>query len=88
MRSTVLLACMLATTYAPRGLAADAPAKTPPKQPAAAQPSDEELEWLEFLGSIDAESDDSDWLDFLRVTDIGKVAKHKPVANRPEGKIK
>jgi hypothetical protein len=58
------------------------PAKTPPPKPAdaakAAPPmteADEEL--LEFLGSVDAESEDEDWLDYLAQTDVAKVAKDK-----------
>ena len=37
-------------------------------------------EFLEFLGSVDAESADEDWLDYLAQTDIVKVAKAKKTA--------
>ncbi len=52
------------------------------------QTVDDELDLLEFLGTIDAENDDTDWLEFLRSTDIGKVAKAKPTTSRPENKGK
>lgn len=89
MRTAALLASWLSLVLAPAAHAADTPPKpAAPKSSVATPPSDEELEWLEFLGSIDAASDDADWLDFLRTTDIGKVVKNKPAANRPEGKSK
>ena len=50
-------------------LAADKPA------PAGADEVDQDL--LEFLGSVDTQTDDGSWFDFLRSTDIGKLAKEK-----------
>jgi hypothetical protein len=47
--------------------AATTPAKPPPPE------ADDEL--LEFLGSVDSETGDQDWLDYLSRTDIGKAAK-------------
>jgi hypothetical protein len=49
---------------------ADAAKTAPPVTEA-----DEEL--LEFLGSVDADSEDEEWLDYLAQTDIAKVAKDK-----------
>ncbi len=46
---------------------------------------DEDL--LEFLGTIDAEDDDEDWIDYLTQTDIEKVAarkRPKPAADATE----
>lgn len=42
----------------------------------AATPAAED-EFLEFLGSIDADWGDEDWIDYLSRTDIEKVAKAK-----------
>lgn len=41
---------------------------------------------LEFLGSVDTQSDDSSWFDFLRETDIGKLVKAKPKPSKPQEK--
>ena len=43
--------------------------------PAAVAAPDDEL--LEFLGSLDSETGDEDWLDYLSQTDIAKAAKVK-----------
>ena len=56
------------------------------KAPQAVPPADDDLDLLEFLGSIDAANEDKDWLEFLKNTDIGKVAKAKTPAKTPEGK--
>jgi hypothetical protein len=76
-------ACVLALVVGlvPAAQAADpekADAKKPAEtaKPAAPAPEvDDEL--LEFLGSVDADSEDEDWLDYLSQTDIAKVAKDK-----------
>ena len=34
-------------------------------------------EFLEFLGSVDAETGGQDWIDYLAQTDVSKVAKAK-----------
>lgn len=55
------------------------PAKRPaPAAKADAVPeADDEL--LEFLGSVDSETGDQDWIDYLARTDVEKVAKgNKP----------
>jgi hypothetical protein len=51
------------------------PAKAPavPAKPAEVPEVDDEL--LEFLGSVDADAGDQDWIDYLSQTDIAKVAK-------------
>ena len=65
------------------------PAGKLPQRPAqAAPPADDDLDLLEFLGGIDAANEDKDWLEFLKNTDIGKVAGAKAPANPPEGKGK
>ncbi len=46
--------------------------KAPPAKVAAVPEADDEL--LEFLGGVDSETGDQDWLDYLSRTDIGKVA--------------
>lgn len=79
----LLVMLLLTVPMATSAMAAE-PVK---KAPATAQ-ADEELDLLEFLGTIDAENDDKDWLDFLRSTDIGKVAKPKPAASRAASKGK
>jgi hypothetical protein len=56
----------------PPPAAANKPAATPPAKPAAPE-ADDEL--LEFLGSVDSETGDEDWLDYLSRTDIAKAAK-------------
>jgi len=53
---------------------ADAAKSPPPK----AQPADADDELLEFLGTVGAEDDNEDWLDYLSSTDIAKVAKAQP----------
>jgi hypothetical protein len=65
------------------------PAGTAPQRPAqAAPPADDDLDLLEFLGSIDAANEDQDWLEFLKNTDIGKVARAKTPVTLPEGRGK
>lgn len=63
-------------------------AEPPGAKPAGTAPADDDLDLLEFLGSIDATNEDQDWLEFLRNTDIGKVARLKTPAKAPEGKGK
>jgi hypothetical protein len=49
-------------------------------KPAAAKtapPPAAEDEFLEFLGSVDTDDADEDWMDYLAQTDIVKVAKAK-----------
>jgi hypothetical protein len=56
-----------------------------PAKPAADEALDEDL--LEFLGTIDAEDEDEDWIDYLTQTDIEKVAarkRPKPAADATE----
>jgi hypothetical protein len=53
--------------------AAAKPAATSPAKPAVHE-ADDEL--LEFLGSVDEESD-REWIDYLSKTDISKAAKAK-----------
>ena len=62
--------------------------KAPPRSLQAAPPADDDLDLLEFLGSIDAANQDKDWLEFLKSTDIGKVARVTTPAKTPEGKGK
>lgn len=65
------------------------PVGTAPQRPAqATPPADDDVDLLEFLGSIDATNEDQDWLEFLRNTDIGRVARVKTPAKAPEGKGK
>ena len=81
LRSRLLIASVLA----PLAALANPPDKTPPAA------SDVDAELLEFLGSIDSESAadaDKDWLDFLRATDLTKVAKLTPPAAADKGKRK
>jgi hypothetical protein len=76
----VWLVCLLAG-FIPAGQADDAKtapeaaaAKTSAAKPAAAAPeADDEL--LEFLGSVDSDTEDEDWLDYLSQTDLVKAAK-------------
>lgn len=82
-RAILLATLLLAFPMATIALAAEPVKKTPTAVPPQV---DEELDLLEFLGSIDAENDDKDWLDFLRSTDIRKVAKAKPSSSRAESK--
>ena len=49
--------------------------KTAPAAKPAAPAADDDL--LEFLGSVDSDSGDQDWIDYLSQTDIAKVAKGK-----------
>jgi len=53
-------------------------APPPAKKPAATTPAVADDEFLEFLGSVDAEGADEDWLDYLSRTDIEKVAAQAP----------
>jgi hypothetical protein len=69
-------------------LAAEPAGKAPQRPAQSAPPADDDLDLLEFLGSIDATNEDKDWLEFLKNTDIGKVARAKARANPPEGKGK
>ncbi len=93
-----LVACLLVVAV-PAAQADDA--KTAPKpaaaRPAAATPAtakpvtpaapDDEL--LEFLGSVDSDTDDEAWLDYLSQTDIVKVARARKAAPAdPEGEKK
>jgi len=67
-----------ATAAAAKNNAAGKPAaatKTAPAAKPAAPAADEDL--LEFLGSVDSDSGDQDWIDYLSQTDIAKVAKGK-----------
>ena len=60
--------------------------KTTPPKPAAAKPApapSADDEFLEFLGSIDSDADDEDWMDYLARTDIAKVTKAKKRAPAP-----
>jgi hypothetical protein len=74
---------------------AEAPAKpgtsTKPAAAPAKPPADEALDedLLEFLGTIDSEDEDDDWIDYLTQTDIEKVAarkRPKPAADATEVK--
>ena len=67
--------CLLAGLV-PAGHADDV--KTAPKTPAATKPAavpeaDDDL--LEFLGSVDSDTGDEDWLEYLSQTDVAKVAR-------------
>ncbi len=62
------------------------PARTPASAAAPAQTpvageradvAEVDGELLEFLGSVDSETGDQDWIDYLSQTDIAKVAKGK-----------
>jgi hypothetical protein len=75
-------ACVLALVVGlvPAAQAADpqkADAKKPAETAKPAPPPEVDEELLEFLGSVDADSEDEDWLDYLSQTDIAKVAKDK-----------
>lgn len=52
----------------------------------AASGDDVDQDLLEFLGSVDTQTDDSSWFDFLRATDIGKLAKEKSAPAAPQEK--
>ena len=54
---------------------APAVAAKPVTAPAPATGADDEF--LEFLGSVDTDSGDKDWMDYLAQTDVSKVAKAK-----------
>jgi hypothetical protein len=67
-----------ATAAATKSNAAGKPAaatKSAPAAKPAAPAADDDL--LEFLGSVDSDSGDQDWIDYLSQTDIAKVAKGK-----------
>ncbi len=49
--------------------------------PAAKDDVDQDL--LEFLGSVDAQDDDSSWFDFLRSADFEKMSKRKTKPTAP-----
>lgn len=70
--------------------AADRPAAEKPvanKMIAADSSADDvDQDLLEFLGSVDTQTDDSSWFDFLRSTDIGKLAKEKAPPAAPQEK--
>jgi hypothetical protein len=51
-----------------------------PATGAASSKAAEDGEFLEFLGSVDSDATDEDWLDYLARTDILKVAKAKKKA--------
>jgi hypothetical protein len=76
-----LAACSVAL-LTPPAIAADKP--PPPKTVPAAEDVNQDL--LEFLGSADTQTDESSWFDFLRATDIGKLAKAKPKPAAPQEK--
>lgn len=85
---SLLLGTALYCATTPQLLAAETAGKSPQRPPQAAPPADDDLDLLEFLGSIDAANEDQDWLEFLRNTDISKVARVKTPAKAPEGKGK
>lgn len=64
--------------------ASPAPSATSAAKPApakAAAPEDgPDDEFLEFLGSVDSDATDEDWLDYLARTDVLKVGKAKKKA--------
>jgi hypothetical protein len=75
-RSLLLLLAGLATSLSAQE------AKPPPQKPAASKPAPapstvDDDEFLEFLGSVDSDDADSDWMEYLAQTDIGKVARAK-----------
>jgi hypothetical protein len=51
-----------------------------------AAPDEGSDEFLEFLGSVDTDAADEDWLDYLAQTDILKIAKVKKKAQAAESK--
>jgi hypothetical protein len=75
----LLIVGIVSVAYAadtpPAKTTAPAQPKTPEKKPAPDAEADDEL--LEFLGSVDSETGDQDWLDYLSRTDVAKVAKGK-----------
>ena len=59
---------------APKTAATKPAAATPAAtKPAAVPEADDDL--LEFLGSVDSDTGDEDWLEYLSQTDVAKVAK-------------
>ncbi|MEJ1964253.1 MAG: hypothetical protein WDO56_22990 [Gammaproteobacteria bacterium] len=67
-----------AATTAPTHAAtpsAKVPASKPVTAPASATPADDEF--LEFLGGLDSDNADQEWMDYLAQTDVSKVAKAK-----------
>ncbi len=61
------------------------PAAKTANAPSPATGADEEF--LEFLGSVDTDTGDQDWIDYLAQTDVSKVAQAKKNApEAPEGK--
>ena len=64
-----------AASARPAPAAADKPASKPMAAPAPATSVDDEF--LEFLGSVDTDGGDEDWMDYLSQTDVSKVAKAK-----------
>ena len=75
MRKRWLVTCAAALMALP-AMAAD--------KPASADDVDQDL--LEFLGSVDTQTDDGSWFDFLRSTDIGKLATEKIKLTAPQEK--
>jgi hypothetical protein len=61
-------------------------ASTPAASNAVPATAVDDDEFLEFLGSVDAEGADDDWLDYLSRTDIEKVAKAKKTSPDTEAK--
>jgi hypothetical protein len=86
--SLLLGTALYCATTAQQLRAAEPAGKSPQRPPQAAPPADDDLDLLEFLGSVDAANEDQDWLEFLRNTDISKVARVKTPAKAPEGKGK
>jgi hypothetical protein len=66
--------------------AKSAPVKPPEAKAVPAPAPSADDEFLEFLGSVDADAADEDWLDYLAQTDISKVAKAKKQA--PDAEVK
>ena len=52
-------------------------AATPVTKPAPAPATGADDEFLEFLGSVDTDGGDADWIEYLARTDVSKVAKAK-----------
>lgn len=63
-----------AHTTAP-AVSTSSPRSKPATPSASVTPADDEF--LEFLGSVDTDSGDEDWMDYLAGTDVSKVAKAK-----------
>jgi len=64
-----------AASARPAPAAAGKPASKPMTAPTPATGADDEF--LEFLGSVDTDGGDEDWMDYLAQTDVAKVAKAK-----------